>query len=1168
MALSLTDTVRHHKERHSSVDIEFACRKCQKSYRTKHAVLCHVPKCPGLGDNKAYPCPECAESFSTQRGLSQHKRHRHPATRNAERVALALPSVGKPRIGSRFAAEEITTMYQLERTYRGDPDIVQRMVEALGEKTLKQIRDKRREPAYCRRRDEYLRESAGALPPIKRRSRVSGLGESSCGTVDVTPRSEERRRAGSADRGAPSVDSRTLGLLEAAEDEPVAVLSPRTGGLPRELVDECSGPSGPSKNKSRTPAIIEGPTLEPRLAVRECYVRLERCDDLLPPSVNQKGDIPLADEAKWREELLGYLKEWNPSEHLKNSLGVCNAIQAAIGNPNECAVEAAYDAVMDYLGAMQSSAREEDRPPRTKQRTKRKMKRFQYARAQDLFKKDPGLLAGHVRWGTDYTAQNTIGVSRGEVRDLYSALWGTGVPTRIGEIDVNGIPVIALDKFGPITAADVRRRLARVRKSTAPGPDGFRRAGLLGAHKSEILAVLFSVILATGILPTPWRHNRTTLIPKEGKDNTKATNYRPLTIGSLLGRLFWGIMDERLKAVIQINPRQKGFVAEVGCFANVQILHELTCQMKRGGVGVQLDVSKAFDTVPHEAIPVALKRKGIPQPIIDLICRSYENVDTTISHPNGGIEVALRRGVKQGDPLSPLLFNLVLEPLLERLEHMPGYSLPESKNISCLAFADDLFLFASDLQRAQDLLDCVVEELGALGMTIAANKSCAYWIRPAGDSWCMSDPGLERMGDKIPVCRPEDGLTYLGCSYSVWSGFDLSGISSHLTQVVKRVKALKLKPMQKIHLLQAYMVPHYLHQLVVAIPSKALLLAMDQELWVAVKQILHLPQSICNGIIYCGGTDGGLGFPKLQELVPRVSLLAGLKFTESKDPAIRALFGCPQTTTRMRRAANNMRINYPYTRTDLKKCKEVCRKMELKRWRDLVAQGGTVESLAGDKIGNSFLRDPTLLKPCRFITALQLRTNTADNRTSLNRAIPQKDLSCRKCRASKETLAHILGQCIHTKAARIRRHNEITDYMEKLILERDKEAIVSKEPLIPLAEGGNLKPDLIIKNRAGVFVVDVTVRQEDGDCLRKAMQEKEEKYKKLLPQLLRQFEVEDGEILPIVVGTRGAMPKETNSALAMLGIKTIGDLKTISLIALRASIEIYHSFMDYDGTLL
>lgn len=223
------------------------------------------------------------------------------------------------------------------------------------------------------------------------------------------------------------------------------------------------------------------------------------------------------------------------------------------------------------------------------------------------------------------------------------------------------------------------------------------------------------------------------------------------------------------------------------------------------------------------------------------------------------------------------------------------------------------------------------------------------------------------------------------------------------------------------------------------------------------------------------------------------------------------------------------------------------------------------QSFADDRIGNSFLHDPTLLKPCRFTTALQLCTNTVGNKTSLNRAILQKDLSCRKCKASGETLAHILGQCIHTKPARIRRHNNIRDYLEDKILKRDKTVTLSKEPLTLLADGGSLKPDLIIKNQEGV---DVTVRHEGGDYLSKAKQEKINKYEKLLPQLRQQFKVEKGNVLPIVIGTRGTMPKDTVIALAELGIKQRGELKAISLMVLRSSIELYHAFMDYDGPLL
>jgi hypothetical protein len=51
------------------------------------------------------------------------------------------------------------------------------------------------------------------------------------------------------------------------------------------------------------------------------------------------------------------------------------------------------------------------------------------------------------------------------------------------------------------------------------------------------------------------------LIPKHEKDRSKLENYRPLTIGSLICRTYWGIIDQKLREVITFSPRQKDFVA-------------------------------------------------------------------------------------------------------------------------------------------------------------------------------------------------------------------------------------------------------------------------------------------------------------------------------------------------------------------------------------------------------------------------------------------------------------------------------------------------------------------------------------------------------------------------------------------------------------------------------
>jgi hypothetical protein len=98
----------------------------------------------------------------------------------------------------------------------------------------------------------------------------------------------------------------------------------------------------------------------------------------------------------------------------------------------------------------------------------------------------------------------------------------------------------------------------------------------------------------------------------------------------------------------------------------------------------------------------------------------------------------------------------------------------------------------------------------------------------------------------------------------------------------------------------------------------------------------------------------------------------------------------------------------------------------------------------------------------------------AADKVSLARAKIKEDVACSKSR----TLGHILGQCTSTKKERISRH----DFILKRVIETYADAVVTRETSLQLPHGAVLKPD---QNREGVFVVDKTVRHEDGDNLHK-----------------------------------------------------------------------------------
>lgn len=1106
--LSLKDLLGHYDKHHNNTKTALKCLACAKVFPGIKNWNGHRPKCKGFQQesDKAFKCTECALTFDTQMGRSQHERHAHPNLRNAKRREEAERPHGVPgRRDYVWTSEETELLMKLNDRFKNSRFPNKEIQRYIPHKTLKQISDKRRclsvEPS------EEDRSSQENQPELVVAVEVNNT------AVDVSDR-----------------ENRDMETQEAWKVAMQAFIE-----------------------SIRVPAESKLVNLENSLREiwRENTGNLDRFSELI--------------DAFIAEQLVPVLTSTNVKSKTKTNKKTDSNKKDDKYNSNKKGINKSKNKRNNNNGKDNNGNKNQDINTRNKSKNHTQRKRFGYARCQDLFNKCPKKLAElAIKNDVSFIYGRQELPSAENIHNFYTNLWGQTGQTNVDlPIVVDQTPQLGINEvIRPITLQEVKERIVKTKSRTAAGLDGIRKRQLMRSGLVELLTILYNILLVEGHFPTLWRQNRTTLIPKSDNNCDDVKNWRPITIGSLLSRVFTALLDGKLRKFVTQSNRQKGFASEDGCKFNTLLLKEAINEMKTksGGVVTVLDITKAFDTVPHSMISLGLKTKGVPEHIIDLVKRMYDDCRTTIkAAENKSVEVLLRRGVKQGDPLSPLLFNLAIEPIIKYIDECTEGVSVNNEFISVLAFADDIVLIAKNEEEARKQVEIVNKYFTSINMSLSVSKCATFQIMHKNKSWYIKDPTIAINNDPITYIQPEEALTYLGTKIRPWSSLIKGSEVPSIIKIIKNVKKLYLKPHQKLELIQTYILPHFIYSLTINVPPKGTLKLLDSEIRQQLKEILHLPLSTATGFFYTPKKDGGLGFIKFQNLVPLAVIRNGIRMQQSTDPAIRAIVNNERMQNTIEKYCNDTRLTKPETLEEVERAKMLLRNREVTSWEELQLQGQGVKDYRGDKIGNKWLMDPTLLKGSRFIDAIRLRTNTFGTRVVLSKFKPNAEITCRRCSIQAETLGHILGICIHTKPARIKRHNDIRDFLANKL---SKNNTVLVEPTVD--ENGELKkPDLVIKNGTELQIIDVTIRYENKDYLKLAAEEKLNKYKSTAELLKTKLGCTQSVVLPVVIGSRGTMPKETKMCLKKLGFAQ-KDMLTLSMMTFRSSIEIANAFIDYD----
>ena len=243
-------------------------------------------------------------------------------------------------------------------------------------------------------------------------------------------------------------------------------------------------------------------------------------------------------------------------------------------------------------------------------------------------------------------------------------------------------------------------RLKLKKEGKAPGPDGIPYVFIYKYWPSlkKLISKIVMLTLNQRIMPKTLPEGLVIFLPKPGKNPENINAWRPLTMLNSIYKICSGLIAYRLDKKMEqiIHEHQYGFVKKRQAADVIEMLNNMINENDDKLIAIiGMDFRGAFNTVKHEAIIRALKMKNFGPRFIGMVATLLTDNKSTIS-VNGRTDpslekVKVKRSARQGDPLSPFLFILVLDELLEMINSdvdLTGIHLGNEK-IKGLAFADD-----------------------------------------------------------------------------------------------------------------------------------------------------------------------------------------------------------------------------------------------------------------------------------------------------------------------------------------------------------------------------------------------------------------------------------------------------------------------------------------------
>jgi len=335
------------------------------------------------------------------------------------------------------------------------------------------------------------------------------------------------------------------------------------------------------------------------------------------------------------------------------------------------------------------------------------------------------ILKEEVRFYKDLYKSNIHNTNRIEIEGIYNIFFKD---TKIGmENDITDIS-------NCFNESEIKDIIDSIQNGKSPGSDGLpiEFYKKFWPHIKTYVLNSYKDIWKNKHLGISQRQGIISLIPKKNKDPKKLTNWRPITLLNTDYKILTKYIAEYMKNYLTdiINYNQKGFLSNRFIGENINNVISIMDHCDKLDINallVFLDYNKAFDCVEWSIIDKALCHFGFkPNLRYWLKCIYFDNVSFIVNNGHISEMFNLERGLRQGCPLSPYLFILIVELLSNVIrENVNIKGIQIGDVISKInQYADDTFLSIINEKACIDEVFMVIKKFSKIsGLTLNENKT-------------------------------------------------------------------------------------------------------------------------------------------------------------------------------------------------------------------------------------------------------------------------------------------------------------------------------------------------------------------------------------------------------------------------------------------------------------